>query len=184
MKKALVVFVSIIVLVALWLGYLSYDADQRDVEASKVPLVTVMEILHASDLQKGVKAAVKIDDAEAIDTWLTQALQVGNAANLAKEDLDYLASDAARDYVVFNAKRQLYNDAFEARYYSLKEVESLKAQYPEAKDLFPRTDALIEKRDAIIKQIAIALSNEDSPSEDALEEARQQWLMQAQKPEA
>jgi hypothetical protein len=84
---------------------------------------------------------------------------------------------------VFNAKRQLYNDAFEARYYSLEEVESLKAQYPEAKDLFPRTDALIEKRDAIIKQIAIALSNEDIPSEDALEQARQQWLMQAQKPE-
>ena len=63
----------------------------------------------------------------------------------------------------------------------LQEVETLKEQYPEAKDLFPRTDALIEKRDAIIQQIAVAISGSEQPDEAALKEAREQWLAQASK---
>jgi len=95
--------------------------------------------------------------------------------------MDYLASETAKDYVVFNAKRQLYNEAFEARYYALEDVESLKAQYPEAKDLFPRTDALIEKRDAIIQQIAVAISGSEQPDDAAPQEARKQWLAKSSK---
>ena len=179
MKKALVVLAVVIVAVFSWFTYLSLDADQRDQSAAEVPLITVMEILHASDLQEGVKQAVKNNNAEQVDSWMEQAREVGQAAKLSSEDMDYLASETAKDYVVFNAKRQLYNEAFEARYHALEDVESLKAQYPEAKDLFPRTDALIEKRDAIIQQIAVAISGSEQPDEAALEEARKQWLAQA-----
>lgn len=181
MKKALVVLAVVIVAVFSWFTYLSLDADQRDQSAAEVPLITVMEILHASDLQKGVKQAVKNNNAEQVDSWMEQAREVGQAAKLSTEDMDYLASETAKDYVVFNAKRQLYNEAFEARYYALEDVESLKAQYPEAKDLFPRTDALIEKRDAIIQQIAVAISGSEQPDDAALQEARKQWLAQASK---
>lgn len=181
MKKALAVVVFLVVAIALWFSYLSFDADQRDKAASEVPLVTVMEILHASDLQQGVKDAVKSNDEATVDSWMTQAQQVGEVANLSEEDMQYLMSDTARDYVVFNAKRQLYNEEFAARYYSLESVESLKEKYPEAKDLFVRTDALIQKRDNIIKQIAVALSGDENPSEAMLEQARKQWLQQAQK---
>tara|TARA_Y100000780_G_scaffold104510_1_gene94967 strand:+ start:360 stop:965 length:606 start_codon:yes stop_codon:yes gene_type:complete len=180
-KKALVVLAVVIVAVFSWFTYLSLDADKRDQNAAEVPLITVMEILHASDLQEGVKQAVKNNNAEQVDSWMEQACEVGQAAKLSSEDMDYLASETAKDYVVFNAKRQLYNEAFEARYYALEDVESLKAQYPEAKDLFPRTDALIEKRDAIIQQIAVAISGSEQPDEAALQEARKQWLAQASK---
>ena len=181
MKKALVVLAVVIVAVFSWFTYLSLDADKRDQNAAEVPLITVMEILHASDLQEGVKQAVKNNNAEQVDSWMEQAREVGQAAKLSSEDMDYLASETAKDYVVFNAKRQLYNEAFEARYYALEDVESLKVQYPEAKDLFPRTDALIEKRDAIIQQIAVAISGSEQPDDAALQEARKQWLAQASK---
>ncbi|MEE3131808.1 MAG: hypothetical protein VX318_14275, partial [Pseudomonadota bacterium] len=148
-------------------------------DAAQVPLITVMEILHASDLQQGVKQAVKDGNIEVVDSWMVQAREVGQAANLSSEDMEYLNSETAKDYVVFNAKRQLYNEAFEARYYALKDVGVLKEQFPEAKDLFARTDALIEKRDAIIQQIAVAISGNEQPDEAALEEARKQWLAQA-----
>jgi len=178
-KKALVVLAVVIAAVFSWFTYLSLDADQRDQNAAEVPLITVMEILHASDLQEGVKQAVKNNNAEQVDSWMEQAREVGQAAKLSSEDMDYLNSETAKDYVIFNAKRQLYNEAFEARYYALEEVETLKEQYPEAKDLFARTDALIEKRDAIIQQIAVAISGSEQPDEAALEEARKQWLAQA-----
>lgn len=181
MKKALVVLIFIAITLAGWLIYLSSEANTRDEQAAEVPLITVMEILHASDLQQGVKLAVEQNNEPAINEWLEQALQVAHAANLSAQDIRYLRSKAAKEYLIFNAKRQLYNDAFEARYYALEEVESLKAQYPEAKDLFARTDALIQKRDAIIEQIAVALSGNDTPDNDALEAARQQWLSQVQR---
>ena len=181
MKKALVVLAVVIVAVFSWFTYLSLDADKRDQNAAEVPLITVMEILHASDLQEGVKQAMKNNNAEQVDSWMEQAREVGQATKLSTEDMDYLASETAKDYVVFNAKRQLYNEAFEARYYALEDVESLKAQYPEAKDLFPRTDALIEKRDAIIQQIAVAISGTEQPNEAALKEARKQWLAKSSK---
>jgi hypothetical protein len=180
-KKALVVLAIIVAATLSWFAYLSLDADKRDQDAAQVPLITVMEILHASDLQEGVKQAVKDGNIEVVDSWMVQAREVGQAANLSSEDMDYLNSETAKDYVVFNAKRQLYNEAFEARYYALEEVETLKEQYPEAKDLFARTDALIEKRDAIIQQIAVAISGSEQPDEAALKEAREQWLAQASK---
>lgn len=181
MKKALVVLIFIAITLAGWFIYLSYEANTRDEQAAEVPLITVMEILHASDLQQGVKLAVEQNNEPAINEWVEQALQVAQAANLSAQDIRYLQSKAAKEYLIFNAKRQLYNDAFEARYYALEEVESLKAQYPEAKDLFARTDALIKKRDAIIEQIAVALSGSETPDSAALEAARQQWLSQAQR---
>ncbi|OJF67821.1 hypothetical protein BK026_02935 [Alteromonas sp. V450] len=179
MKKALVVLAIIVFATFAWFAYLSVDADNRDQDAAQVPLITVMEILHASDLQAGVKQAVKNGNEENVDAWMAQAREVGQAANLSPEDMDYLNSETAKDYVIFNAKRQLYNEAFEARYYALEDVDVLKEQYPEAKDLFARTDALIEKRDAIIQQIAVAISGNEQPDEAALEEARKQWLAQA-----
>ncbi len=179
MKKALVVLAIIVAATFSWFAYLSLDADKRGQDAAQVPLITVMEILHASDLQEGVKQAVKDGNIEVVDSWMVQAREVGQAANLSSEDMEYLNSETAKDYVVFNAKRQLYNEAFEARYYALEEVETLKEQYPEAKDLFARTDALIEKRDAIIQQIAVAIAGSEQPDVAALEEARKQWLAQA-----
>lgn len=183
MKKALVVLIFIATTLATWFIYLSSEANKRDEQAAEVPLITVMEILHASDLQQGVKLAVQQNDEHAINEWVEQALQVAQAANLSSQDIRYLQSKAAKAYLIFNAKRQLYNDAFEARYYALEEVESLKAQYPEAKDLFGRTDALIKKRDAIIEQIAVALSGSEAPDSTVLDAARQQWLSQAQRPQ-
>ena len=181
MKKALVIFVVAVFAVLAWIVYLSSEADKRDQEAAKVPLITVMEILHASDLQQGIKQAVENKNENAVDEWMKQAIAVGEAANLSQQDLDYLTSETAKDYVVFNAKRQLFNEAFEARYYSLEEVESLKQQYPEAKDLFARTDALIEKRDAIIEQMAKTLSGSNTVDDVSLNKARQQWREQAEK---
>jgi hypothetical protein len=180
-KKALVIFVVAVFAVLAWMVYLSSEADKRDQEAAKVPLITVMEILHASDLQQGIKQAVENKNEDAVNEWMKQAIAVGEAANLSQQDLNYLTSDTAKDYVVFNAKRQLFNEAFEARYYSLEEVESLKQQYPEAKDLFARTDALIKKRDAIIEQIAKTLSGSNTVDDVSLNKAKQQWREQADK---
>ena len=178
-KKALVALSIVVLAAAAWLVFLSNHAYNKADESAQVPLITVMELLHASDLQAGVKQAVENNDYAAIDGWIAQAVEVGKAASLSQQDIDYLHSNHAREYVIFNAKRQLFNQEFEQRYYALEDIASLKTKDPEAKDLFPRAETLLSKRDAIIRQIAETLSGETPPSEAALKEAETQWQAQA-----
>ena len=171
MKKAglLIGLVAVCVI-----GYFIYLSDTSS-ESETVPVITVMDILHATDLQAGIKQAVIENDSEALATWMEKAAHVGEQAGLAANDMAYLNSQRAIDYVKFNAKRSLFNDEFEKRYYALEEIDSLKNAYPEAKDLFPKVDALIEKRDQIILQIADTFSPGQSPTEAELDEARTLW---------
>ncbi|VEL96574.1 hypothetical protein ALT761_01562 [Alteromonas sp. 76-1] len=184
MAKALLIIVAVITCIVFaiagWFVYLAEDTDQRDQASAQVPVITLMEILHASDLQAGVKEAVKNGDKDAIHQWMEQAQVVAEAGHLAQTHIEYLDSQQAYDYVVFNAKRQLFNEAFEARYYALEDMGNLKDEYPEAYDLFERTEALLEKRDAIIVQMAQALSGTNPPSDAALNEAKQRWLARAE----
>jgi hypothetical protein len=182
--KALLIIVAVITCIVFaiagWFVYLAEDTNQRDQASAQVPVITLMEILHASDLQAGVKEAVKNGDKDAINQWMEQAQVVAEAGHLAQTHIEYLDSQQAYDYVVFNAKRQLFNEAFEARYYALEDMGNLKDEYPEAYDLFERTEALLEKRDAIIVQMAQALSGTNPPSDAALNEAKQRWLARAE----
>jgi len=182
--KALLIIVAVITCIVFaiagWFVYLAEDTNQRDQASAQVPVITLMEILHASDLQAGVKEAVKNGDKDAINQWMEQAQVVAEAGLLAQTHIEYLDSQQAYDYVVFNAKRQLFNEAFEARYYALEDMGNLKDEYPEAYDLFERTEALLEKRDAIIVQMAQALSGTNPPSDAALNEAKQRWLARAE----
>ncbi len=171
MKKA--GFLAALILVAV-AGYFIYLSDSSS-EQAPVPVITVMDILHASDLEAGIKQAVADGDSEALEKWMNRAQEVAEQAGLSSTDMQYLASSQAVEYVKFNAKRSLFNDEFEERYYALEDIDSLKVKYPEAKDLFPQVEALITKRDQIIEQIAVTLSSGQAPGEKEREAAREMW---------
>lgn len=171
MKKAGLVVGLVVVCV---IGYFIYLSDTSS-ESEPVPVITVMDILHATDLQDGIKQAVVENNSDALNSWMEKAVHVGEQAGLAADDMAYLNSQRAIDYVKFNAKRSLFNDEFEKRYYALEDIDSLKAAYPEAKDLFVKVNALIEKRDQIISQIAETLSQGQTPGEAQISEARRLW---------
>ena len=173
MKKAGVLLVVLIIAVVSYFTWLS--AQSSDVESEPVPVINVMDILHATDLEQGVKQAVQDGNDQAITEWLERAKTVGEAAELPADDLHYLTSDKARDYVIFNAKRNLFNDEFETRYYALEDIDDLKTSYPEAKDLFAKADGLLEKRDKIIQQIALTLANGQTPTASHVEQAKTLW---------
>jgi len=141
----------------------------------QLPVISRYDILHATDLVGGVKLAVAQNDADAIDDWLDKAIDLGEAANLSKEDIDYLQSPQAKKYVIFHAKRQLFSDAVEQAYYALLDIDSIKAQYPEALSLFADADKLISDRNKLIQQIATELANGEQVNDKILFEAQQHW---------
>ena len=173
MKGVIAVLVVVALAVAGRFIYLSQSSSSE--ENTQVPVITVMEILHATDLQAGIKRAVSENDNQAIDDWLDKARNVGEQAALSKSDMAYLSSGQAREYVIFNAKRALFNEKFETRYLNLRGIDDLKQAYPEAKDLFPRAETLLQKRNDIIERIAQTLAGGDVPDEDHIREAQAMW---------
>ncbi|WP_414830603.1 hypothetical protein [Alteromonas sp. H39] len=173
MKGVIAVLVVVALAVAGWFIYLSQNSSSE--ENTQVPVITVMEILHASDLQEGIKDAVSENDQQAINDWLDKARHVGEQAALSDSDTAYLASEQAREYVIFNAKRALFNEKFETRYLNLRGIDDLKQAYPEARDLFPRAETLLQKRDDIIERIAQTLAGTEAPDEEHIREAQTMW---------
>ncbi|MCW8090621.1 hypothetical protein [Alteromonas sp. ASW11-130] len=173
MKRiALVGMLVLAITVVAWFGWLSKDSATDEV----VPVITVMDILHATDLQEGIKQAVLKHDVDKVEQWLEKAQEVAEEARLPQSDINYLESRQAKEYVIFNAKRTLFNDEFEQRFYSLQDIESLKKKYPEAKDLFPSVERLLAKRDQIVMNIASTLSDGAEPGAAEIKKAKAMWV--------
>ncbi len=168
---------AVIALAVIAIGVVGYFIWLSDESASEkpVPVITVMDILTASDLAGGVKQAVVNDDSDLVNEWLNKGYEVGEQAGLSKKDLAYLESDQAREYVIFNAKRDLFNEAFEKRYQQLEPIDDLKAEYPEAKSMFAKADAIIKKRDDIIEKIALTLAEGQEVTAQHREAAKKLW---------
>jgi hypothetical protein len=166
----------IIVLAGLGFWYSQPSEQVTDTDVNQVvPVISRQDILEASDLVAGVKLAVRQQDDAAVKQWLEKAITLAKEAGLPQEDISYLQSDMAVNYLEFHAKRSLFNDAVEQAYYDLYDIEPLKIQYPEAQDLFAKADQLVADRDKIIQQIAAELAQGENTDEQTLQAARQLW---------
>ena len=174
MKIVLALLITVIAGGVMWV--LSQPDELVESYTSRgVPVISTLDILGATDLASGVKRAVDQNDADAIDKWLDKAIDLGLAANLPAQDLVYLRSERAKKYVIFHAKRHLFNDAVEQAYYALLDIEGIKAQYPEALDLFDDAEQLIADRNQLIQEIATELAKGEPVNDKTLLEAQQHW---------
>lgn len=144
-------------------------------QLSILPSISYQTILENDEFKSGMQAAVKNSDIEAAKALQQKAIEIATAANLPASQINLLSGDSGLHFMQFLAKRQLFSIAFEKRYRELKGVQDLKLIYPEAKDLFARSDELITQRDSQIREIAIELAgNEDFAP--FLEQAQKQWI--------
>jgi hypothetical protein len=185
MKIFLALVVVVIIGSLLWFGKLADDSVADTAPATvNAPVISRQQILHATDLVAGVKQAVAKDDNAVIDNWLTKAIELAKTAQLPPEDIAYLQSSAAKNYVVFHAKRSLFNDAFEQAYYAIEDIEPIKVDYPEAQDLFAKADQLVMDRNSIIQQIAAELATGNAVDDEHLSQAKVLWQQRFVKPTA
>ena len=176
-KKIIIVIGLILLAVAGFWQFNGYDepATAEYDEAELVSMAFRQQILHASDPVSGMATAVKNNDQAAIEQWQQKAVEVAKAAELTDSDITFISSEKGRDYLVFHAKRALFNEAFEQHYYELKGIAALKTKYPEARDLFAEAGRLIAARDAIIMDIAGELSDTETPDEADIKQAKALW---------
>ncbi len=138
-----------------------------------------LDILHNDEFKETMQLAVRTNDRVLAKNMQQKALEVAEAAELPQVQRDLLAGERGLDYLWFIAKRQVFSEEVEKRFWNLQSIDDLKSQYPEAQDLFARSEQLIEQRDQQIQAIAVELA-EGQPLEAYLKQAQSQWLAQHQ----
>lgn len=166
-------------LAALLFAFVSVITFSPTLLANNQPTQTTIsrdDILNTHDLITGVKHAVSTGDLDAINQWQHKAAEVAKAAGLTQADIDYIQSAYVKNYLVFSAKRSLFNDAVEQAYYTLGDITQIKQRYPEASDLFSQADQLIRERDNLIHNIAKELANGNPVTDKIIQQAKSQFM--------
>lgn len=133
------------------------------------------DILNNPEFRTEMQNAVRNFDQQKAEKLQEKALEIAMAAQLPPNEINLIKGERGLDYMQFLAKRQLFLSGFERRYRQLKGINDIKALYPEANDLFARSDRLITQRDEEIQAIAYELA-EGGSIDDYLYLAKQQWL--------
>lgn len=138
------------------------------------PLLTLDELLNASDFQAGIKQSVLNDDSTALKDWQDQLLAVAKEVHLAPSDVKRISGQQGLLFIEFEAKKQLFNEEFIERFMNFQKIDDLIQKYPYLTGVHKRAQSLIDARDVAIERAATMLSEEGIEG-DATQQARAQW---------
>ncbi len=138
------------------------------------PLLTLDELLNASDFQAGIKQSVLNDDSTALKDWQDQLLAVAKEVHLAPSDVKRISGQQGLLFIEFEAKKQLFNEEFIERFMNFQSIDDLIQKYPYLTGVHKRAQSLIDARDVAIERAATMLSEEGIEG-DATQQARAQW---------
>jgi len=138
------------------------------------PLLTLGELLNASDFQTGIKQSVINDDKESLRYWQKQLLAVAHEVHLAPREISLLSGEQGLVFIEFEAKKQLFNDEFIERFMNFENIDSLIQKYPYLTGVHKRALSLIAARDIAIERAAAVLTEEGIDG-NVTQKARAQW---------
>jgi hypothetical protein len=145
-----------------------------DNDSAVPPLLTLDELLNASDFQEGIKQSVLNDDISALKDWQDQLLAVAKEVNLAPIDVKRISGQQGLVFIEFEAKKQLFNDEFIELFMNFESIDDLIQKYPYLTGVHKRARSLVDARDLAIERAATLLA-EEGMSGDATQQARAQW---------
>ncbi len=166
-------------LIALALGFVGFLGLKYwpliDKHEPEYAALSHFDLLNASDVIKVAKQSIKDNDLEKLNSKLDEVISVAKAMPLNPQSIDFLQSPQAHDYVVFQAKRAVFDDLLEIHFKNLKDIEALKRRFPEAKDKFAQADRMMSQRDTMLEQIREALEETGMDAEMSTKRAAQLW---------
>ena len=133
------------------------------------------DLLNAVDVQRTAKQSVLTENPELINQQIEEIVRVAKAMPLHPDSIRFLRGPKATDYLLFQAKRALFDDELEQRFKSLSDIDDLKQKYPEAKDKFERADSMINERDSMLLEIENTLVEQGIERASAHAKAVQLW---------
>lgn len=161
-------------------------SDKAVLEQARVDLpltrseIQPTQLLAAKDVVTPVKEALLTTDDEqiqlALNEQIARVISVTGQLRLTQSDQTFIQSEQAKHFLLFTAKRDLFDDMLEQKYHALEPIEELKRQYPEANDKFEYADSLIQKRDSLLRKLEAAYVEQGLTVVEAAKRAKAEWL--------
>lgn len=168
-----VVLTAILYIVVNWL------TQPRQLESSISPSgVSMTQLLSVPEVTEKALFSVVEDNPEILLEVQTELVATAEKLGFSDSQLSFLASEPLLDYLRYHAKREMFNAAVNQAYINLERIDDIKAQYPEARDLFKDAEQLIIRRNQLIEQIALSLANQEGlsvPTKAHFQEAATLW---------
>ena len=140
--------------------------------------LSAMDLLNVQEVINTAFSAVKFTQPQALIALQERLIETAMQLNLAPQQIKFLRSAQAVDFLTFRAKRAWFNQEVEKRYHELHSLDGLLAEFPEARgQLYQAATKLIIDRDLIIFNMAKALASAESRlvTEQDIANARVQW---------
>lgn len=138
--------------------------------------ISKYELLEASDVADVALEAIRDGQTSKLNVVQQRVVDVAKEMGMTTADVDFLNSEQAIDYLVFNAKRALFDQELERAFANLNSIEDIKQRYPEAQDRFSHADAIIAKRDQLFTLIVQSLVQQGIAENVAKQQAKQLWI--------
>ena len=139
-----------------------------------IPLLSLSELLSASDVKEGLSFAVANGDEPLLMEWQAMLLDAAEEVNLLETERALIRGEQGLKYLAFQGMKLNYQRAFEKAFVSFSDIEEVYKAYPAFQDLHKRSSRLVEERDALINAVANELKQQNFEG-DAYAEAKRQW---------
>lgn len=138
------------------------------------PLLTLQELLSASDVKQALANAAAANDIKALRLWQETLLSAASEVNLASRDRALIAGEQGLRYLEFQGIKTNYQTAFEDAFIEFEDVNKVYQDYPAFENLHKRSMTLVIQRDELVMKVAQELEASGFEG-DADEEAKRQW---------
>jgi hypothetical protein len=139
-----------------------------------LPLLSLNELLSASDVKEGLATAAANNDETLLREWQETLLNAASEVNLLEAEKVLLRGEQGLKYLSFQGMKLNYQTAFEQAFVSFADVDEVYRAYPAFQNLHERSSRLVEQRDALIEAVASDLKEQNFEG-DVYAEAKRQW---------
>jgi len=158
--------------------------QKQAVDTQYEPLLSLSELLNADDVRQSLAQASAENDQQALIVWQERLIEAAEQVNLRPEEKKLISGEQGLVYLEFQGMKTNYQRAFEKAFFEFADVEAVYEQYPAFENLHKASRDLVEKRDTLISNITTTLMQDGISEEDARAEARRQWALMVQNPDA
>lgn len=155
-----------------------HETDVTDEQAQELqaptPLLTLSELLAASDLQDALAKAAEQGDKQVLTEWQNMLLEAADEVNLAQNERKLITGEQGLVFLEFQGMKVNYQRAFEEAFFNFGDVDAVYEKYPAFQQMHARSKQLVAERDALIASIAEELKQRNLEG-DVVEQAKTQW---------
>ena len=167
--------ISLSLVAVAGIGIFVTEKDTPTSTTKVVPSISYLDIFNNQEFKQRLVLAVKSGDDLELKTLQQKAEEIAHAAGLPQEQMALIRGQRGLNFMIYRAKREMFEQAFVYRYNNLMDIRPLEQHFPEAQDLYQKALETVSKRDALIVEIAKTLANGDD-YQGYLEQARAEWL--------